>query len=85
MAKVFFVGNGLKTRKYIPVSFEDIFEIMKTNELVAMDTETTVTESILTRELKVVSVGWEIDDTVDMAVFEWDILTHQQKGIHLKK
>jgi hypothetical protein len=69
MASVFFVGDGRLTEKYKPVDFEmPIAEIAKA-EWLGVDTETTVTESILNRKLKVISVSWKVGVDYDMAVF----------------
>ena len=78
MANVLFYGNDNLTKRFKRSSeFVDIMTTLYKHKICALDTETNVTESILNRELKVISVGVAYGTII--AVFEWDFMSEVEK------
>ena len=82
MANLYFIGNGSRTFKFVPVPFSSVIEKLKDVRLIGLDTETNVVESILLRRLRVISISW--DKGASNAVFEWDYLDEREKAVLLE-
>ena len=86
MAKLFFHGDD-SISKYTSVPLESIATWLKAQDVIALDTETSVTDSILDRELMVISMSdlkGEVNVVIDVAMLRPEVLLALLKGISKK-
>lgn len=82
MAIIAFTGNTTNTT-YSSVGYVDQIEWLKELDIIALDTETNVVDSILARVLKVISIADE--DGENIWVIQWEYLstTQQKELLHI--
>lgn len=78
MARLQFVGDPSSVTRFQPVPFEGVLKEIASERTLALDTETNVVKSILERDLKVISVGWNFGE--NLAVFDWEYLNEDQQA-----
>jgi DNA polymerase I-like protein with 3'-5' exonuclease and polymerase domains len=78
MAQIILTGNT-GASSYGCTPFSEGLAWLKPLEIIGLDTETNVVESILNRELKVISIADEAGDKI--WVIEWDYITPIQKSM----
>ena len=81
--RIKYIGEITHTTKYKVVSaFDDFANWFKIQKILSHDVETTVTSSILDRELRVIQFGSA--DGKDIWVIQWSYLTKEQQQIVLE-